>query len=84
MTGLTNPTGPDPPVDGEFACRTRFLARQPILNTRQEVVAYELLFRSGWNNAFSGDDDDSTRQILDSILVVGAPLLCSNTLAFVN
>src|SRR5271168_5506687 len=64
--------------------RTRFLARQPILNVRQEVVAYELLFRSGWENAFSGDADDSTRQMLDNILVVGAQWLSSNTLVFVN
>src|SRR5271163_5135958 len=64
--------------------RTRFLARQPILNVSQEVVAYELLFRSGWENAFSGEADDSTRQMLDNILVVGTPWLSSNTLAFVN
>jgi c-di-GMP phosphodiesterase len=80
----TNSTPAQPPANPESACRTRFLARQPILDVRQEVAAYELLFRSGWDNAFSGDDDDSTRQILDSILVLGAASLCSNTLAFVN
>jgi EAL and modified HD-GYP domain-containing signal transduction protein len=84
MRAVTNLSVQDPPVDGDPARLTRFLARQPILNARQQVVAYELLFRSGWNNAFSGDDDNSTRQILDSILVVGAPELCSGTRAFVN
>ncbi len=60
------------------------MARQPILDASQKVVAYELLFRSGWDNAFSGDSDDSTRQIVDQILVVGAQWLSFNTLAFVN
>ncbi|AXC10655.1 putative signal transduction protein [Acidisarcina polymorpha] len=63
---------------------TRFLARQPILDVHQKIVAYELLFRSGWDNVYAGEDDDSTRQILDNILVVGAQGLSSNTLAFVN
>jgi c-di-GMP phosphodiesterase len=84
MRRLTNPTATEPSANPESACLTRFLARQPILDRRLRVVAYELLFRSGWNNAFSGDEDESTRQILDSILVLGAPSLCSNTLAFVN
>jgi c-di-GMP-related signal transduction protein len=60
------------------------MARQPILDAAQKVVAYELLFRSGWDNAFSGEGDDSTRQIVDHILVVGAQWLSFNTLAFVN
>src|SRR5271163_2126003 len=72
------------PADALNLRRARFLARQPILNVRQEVVAYELLFRTGWENAFSGDADDSTRQMLDNILVVGAQWLSSNTLVFVN
>src|SRR5271155_4545243 len=72
------------PADALNPRRTRFLARQPILNVHQEVVAYELLFRTGWDNAFSGDADDSTRQMLDNILVVGAQWLSSNTLVFVN
>lgn len=64
--------------------QTRFLARQPILDAGQNIVAYELLFRSGWDNIYSGEGDDSTRQMLDNILVVGAQGLSSNTLAFVN
>jgi EAL and modified HD-GYP domain-containing signal transduction protein len=64
--------------------QTRFLARQPILDAEQNIIAYELLFRSGWENVYSGEDDDSTRQMLDNILVVGAQGLSSNTLAFVN
>ena len=36
------------------------IARQPILNVKQETVAYELLFRNGTGNAFSGDVDGET------------------------
>jgi len=62
------------PADALNLRRARFLARQPILNVRQEVVAYELLFRTGWENAFSGDADDSsqrcgTGQATDPILM---------------
>jgi c-di-GMP phosphodiesterase len=64
--------------------QARFLARQPILDAQQKIIAYELLFRSGWDNVYRGEDDDSTRQMLDNILVVGAQGLSSNTLAFVN
>ncbi len=77
--------GPAVAASGTSSARqTRFLARQPILDARQNVIAYELLFRSGLENVFRGDHDDSTRQILDNILVVGAEGLSSNTLAFVN
>jgi EAL and modified HD-GYP domain-containing signal transduction protein len=72
------------PAEAPPARRNRFLARQPILNAQQKVVAYELLFRSGLDNFFSGDPDESTRQILDNILVAGADSLSSNTRAFVN
>jgi EAL and modified HD-GYP domain-containing signal transduction protein len=64
--------------------QARFLARQPILDVKQNIVAYELLFRSGWDNVYRGEGEDSTRQMLDNILVVGAQGLSSNTLAFVN
>jgi EAL and modified HD-GYP domain-containing signal transduction protein len=64
--------------------QSRLLARQPILDATLSVVAYELLFRSGWDNSFAGDGEDATRQILDNLLVTGADGLSSNTLAFVN
>jgi c-di-GMP-related signal transduction protein len=72
-----------PPVR-ENPRHTRFLARQPILDKPQNVIGYELLFRSGWENLFRGDDNDSTRQMLDNIVVLGAEVLSSDTLAFVN
>jgi EAL and modified HD-GYP domain-containing signal transduction protein len=62
----------------------RFLARQPILNTRREVIAYELLFRAGKENRFTGESDDATRQTLDHCLCIGIESLAKNQLAFVN
>ena len=35
-----------------------YLARQPILDTNQRLVGYELLFRDGERNAFPNIDDD--------------------------
>ena len=62
----------------------RFLARQPILNVRSEVVGYELLFRSGWENCFRGDADGATRQMLDNLLYMGIEALTESQVAFVN
>ncbi|MCK4691244.1 MAG: hypothetical protein KAT20_05530, partial [Desulfuromonadales bacterium] len=35
-----------------------FIARQPILDLKGKVYAYELLFRSGLHNYFDADDQD--------------------------
>jgi EAL and modified HD-GYP domain-containing signal transduction protein len=73
-------------ADGEApaAQSGRFIARQPILNVRREVVAYELLFRAGEYNGFSGESDSATRHTLDHCLYVGIESLARNQLAFVN
>jgi c-di-GMP-related signal transduction protein len=62
----------------------RFLARQPILDVHREVVGYELLFRSGWENCFRGDPDESTRTMLDNFLYMGLESLAGDGLAFFN
>jgi c-di-GMP-related signal transduction protein len=72
------------PMDAASHRQSRFLARQPILDTNLNVVAYELLFRAGWENVFQGDHNEGTRQVLDNLLVVGGEGLSSNTLVFVN
>jgi c-di-GMP-related signal transduction protein len=63
---------------------SQFLARQPILNPGREVVGYELLFRSGWENRFSGEADEATRQTLDNCLAMDVESLADGGLAFVN
>ncbi len=46
----------------------RFLGRQAIFDEKMRLYGYELLFRSGTDNAFSGDIEDATNQSIDSCL----------------
>ncbi len=63
-----------------------FIARQPIFDTRQDVYAYELLFRSGLDNFFNGDnlDQASSKVIGDSVLLHGLDVLTAGKKAFYN
>jgi EAL and modified HD-GYP domain-containing signal transduction protein len=49
---------------------TRFLGRQPILDARGHVFGHELLFRSTQSNAFSGDQEHATRDVIDHCLML--------------
>ncbi|GAB4372327.1 MAG: HDOD domain-containing protein [Calditrichia bacterium] len=62
------------------------VARQPIFNHKQKVIAYELLFRNGFNNYFDyGDGDQATSQVLhNSFISIGMESLTRNTKAFIN
>ncbi len=46
-----------------------YLARQPIFDTRRQVQAYELLARSGTENAFFGDPSVASQQTVDTTLL---------------
>lgn len=48
--------------------KLRFLGRQAILNQKMDLYGYELLFRSGRVNTFSGNVEDATNQTIDSCL----------------
>ncbi len=63
-----------------------FIARQPIFDENQDVYAYELLFRSGMENYFNGDnlDQASSKVIGDSVLVYGLDVLTAGKKAFYN
>ena len=62
-----------------------FVARQPILKTDQKVFGYELLFRDGIENRFTGaDPDHASRSVLDSSLLMGLDMLCDGRQAFIN
>jgi EAL and modified HD-GYP domain-containing signal transduction protein len=50
------------------ADKHRFLGRQAILDQKMHIYGYELLFRAGRTNAFSGDVEDATNQMIDSCL----------------
>lgn len=62
----------------------RYVARQPILDLRGRVHAYELLFRSGPEQGFRGDSDLATRTMLDNTVIFGLERLTGGVSAFVN
>ena len=62
----------------------RYVARQPIFDRDEKVIGYELLFRDGLENAFSGNTDEASRATLDSSLLMGLDVLCDGRRAFVN
>ncbi len=68
----------------ERADGLRYVARQPILDLRGRVHAYELLFRSGPEHAFRGDGNLATRTMLDNAVVFGLERLTGGVTAFVN
>src|SRR5215469_11288832 len=62
----------------------RYVARQPILDLRGRVHAYELLFRSGPEQVFRGDGNLATRTMLDNTVIFGLERLTGGATAFVN
>jgi c-di-GMP-related signal transduction protein len=54
----------------------RFLGRQAILDQKMGLYGYELLFRTGGDNAFSGDLEDATNQTIDCCLSM---IACSSS-----
>jgi len=63
-----------------------FIARQPILDLNQSVVAYELLFRDGESNCFPDiDPDQATSNILsNNHLTLGVENITNNLPAYIN
>ena len=63
-----------------------FVARQPIFDRQRNVYGYELLFRSGTDNHFSGDNGDhaSSAVISDSLHVHGFDALTGGKKGFIN
>lgn len=64
-----------------------FVARQPIFDRKQKVYAYELLFRSGFEQNFfdNSDGEASSKQVLtNSFLSIGMDTMTNGKKAFVN
>src|SRR5690554_3697023 len=63
-----------------------YLARQPILDTSQRLVGYELLFRDGERNAFPNIDDDvaTTSLIQNTQLHHSISDITGNVPAYIN
>jgi len=62
----------------------RYVARQPILDRDEKIFGYELLFRDGLVNSFSGDTNEASRATMDRSLLIGLDVLCDGRRAFVN
>jgi len=73
------------PKSSNDGCET-FVARQPILDARQSVYAYELLYRSGLENSYDGASSSgaTTDVILNALLHIGMDRLVGGKFAFVN
>ena len=80
------PTAPDSAISTEtvFAAFTHYVGRQPIFERSQQVFGYELLFRAGLDNIFSGDPEQATRQMIDNVLLFGLDTLTPSAKAFIN
>jgi c-di-GMP-related signal transduction protein len=64
------------------ALPSRYLGRQPIVDEKSRLCGYELLFREGEANHFSGDPERATREVVDYwLMLMPEP---DQTLAFVN
>jgi len=61
-----------------------FIARQPIFSTKQDVVGYEVLFRSGPENYCSDTRVDASAVVVDNLLLFGIDRVTSGRLAFIN
>lgn len=71
----------------ENPLRRKFVARQPIFDQDKKVVAYELLFRTSLDNFFdelSGQDDASSKTLLDSFLLFDIDELAGGKQVFIN
>jgi c-di-GMP-related signal transduction protein len=63
----------------------RFVGRQPILTSDEQVFGYELLFRDGVANSFTAPDGEAAaRSTLDSSILLGLDVLCEDHYAFLN
>ena len=63
-----------------------FLARQPIFNRAQQVVAYELLYRNSDDNQARFDDPDqaTTEVVLNTFMEIGLDRVTGQRRAYVN
>jgi len=61
-----------------------FIARQPILNRKHNIVAYELLFRTTTESAVVTDDLAATTALISHALDLGLERVIGSELAFIN
>jgi c-di-GMP-related signal transduction protein len=70
---------------GKGSHLSRYVARQPILTSNEQVFGYELLFRDGVEDYFCHSDADAaSRSTLDTSMLMGLDILCDGRRAFIN
>ncbi|MCP5050494.1 MAG: HDOD domain-containing protein, partial [bacterium] len=93
LTGLTavggigGEAGPGSLSMAESLLRHKYVARQPIFDRDKKVVAYELLFRTGFDNFFNAHsfpDEASSQTLLDSFVLFGLKELSGGKRIFIN
>lgn len=83
--GVITPESSKPAgVPGVDSAPRHYVARQPILDARNRIHGYELLFRSDERNAAHSGSDAATQTVIDNIVVFGLPKLTGGQLAFLN
>ena len=80
----TTPAGSAAGESREECGEMRYVARHPVLNRNGRVHGYELLFRGGPEQGYSGDGKHATRTILDDTLFFGVERLTGGLPAFIN
>jgi EAL and modified HD-GYP domain-containing signal transduction protein len=79
-----NDRSPDSAVDGQ-QLKEFFLARQPILNRDQNLIAYELLFRGAAQGAANVIDDlSATATVMAHVSELGLENVVGDSLGFLN
>jgi len=75
-----------PSLNTDASSQEIYIGRQPILDRQNRLVAYELLYRSGFDNyAFPLNQEVATSEVLvNSFLEIGFDQLVGNYLAFIN
>ncbi|MGZ3239379.1 MAG: EAL and HDOD domain-containing protein [Burkholderiaceae bacterium] len=74
----------DPAIDGQ-QLKEFFLARQPILNRDQNLIAYELLFRGAAHGAANVIDDlSATASVMAHVSELGLENVVGDSLGFLN
>ena len=80
-------TAADAPAADGSGIHDVFVGRQPIFDDREQLFAYELLYRSGAQQNFAGglsSDQMCTDTVIHTLLTIGLAPLTGGTLAFVN
>lgn len=70
MSGKTQLLPLHEPTPTSASAPLRLLGRQPIVDAHGRLFGYELLSRSGGLNAFSGDPEQATREVVDHWLML--------------